>query len=335
MMFVRSLIPLVTALCSALPAALAATPALTIKATTQTPRVKDAGLYKFAVCPNGNAIITHSDGDLIVVSRSGQILLNRTGWPQIAGASACTCDQENRLYVAAAGRVHIFELTAGNVIRTLQSIVTQGGPVRMLVTPDNQLYIVGLAKVDGHYVFLRRFSLPDGAYLGAPDIQLPLLLGTGFRPNQMVLNGSIVWLPSRREVAFIAANPFELWRLDAAGKVLQVSRPQDDGFSNADVQPRTSGNSHWDGYDWVRSAVALPDGRVLVQVRLARQTTPLPGLSHLHAQLLGPSLESVRHFIPTDHIPPGWLAGSDAEGNIYFIDLPVSRQGVIVQTRLE
>lgn len=334
MTMIRPLITLLVALFWASPAMLAKAPVLKITATSQTPTVKDHGIYRFAVCPNGSSIIVHSDGDLAVVSRSGESLLNREDWKEIAGASACTCDQTNRLYVAAMGMVHVYELTAGNGIRRLQSILTQGGPLRMLVTPDNQLYIVGLAKVGGRYVFLRRFSLPGGAYLGSPDIRLPLLLGTGFNLNQMVLNGSIVWLPLQREVAFIAANPLELWRLDSAGRVLQVTRPQTSGFFNTEVQPRTGGSSHWDGYDWVRSAVALPDGRVLLQVRLARQSKPLPGVGHLHAELLDPSLDSVQQYIPTDQIPPGWLAGGDAEGNIYFIDLLASRRGVIVQTRL-
>lgn len=275
-------------------------------------------LYRFTTCRNGVTLVTTSAGTMVAVAPDGAVLARREDVEEIRGAAACACDEGNSFYVVARGWVRIFSLSPGGGLTLQRSLYIAGGPSSLLVTPGGELYVVGLAKAGGSHVFLRRFRLLDGAFLGVPPLGIPLRLGTGF--NNLLLNGLLLWDPKHQHVMYLPANPLEAWRLDVRGAVAGVERPGDADFDNLVTQPAHSvRGSEWFAFDWARGAARLPGGDFVLQVIKGhgRGIARTAGAMSAYLKILD------SNFAPLGLAPLnqniGFLSGCDLRGNLYFV----------------
>jgi hypothetical protein len=192
----------------------------------------------------------------------------------------------------------------------------------------------GLAKVGDTHVFLRRFSLLDGRRLDLPAINLPLQLGRYF--NQLLLNGSLIWDSNRQEVTYVPGNPFEFWRLHPHTGNVDVKRPSLSRFRQvASPAINSMPPLGWERFDRVVNVTRLPGGRVVAHFTRGHDRSEPPDMQASHSDLemfdsqLNPSAATIA-------IPPriGLLAGSDAQGNLYFVALDRLAGAIVTKLRL-
>jgi hypothetical protein len=264
-----------------------------------------------------------------VTDGEGSILLNRR-LEELAGATASTCDPSGRLLSVSEGWLKVFDVSGQADPPLIRKHWIAGGPSRLMATPDGDLYVVGMAAVGGKHVFLRRFRLSDGEFLGIPQVDLPFKSAAGF--NSFAINGGLVWNDRKQEAAFFAANPAKLWRMKGEGRA-HATLPQSLAFRDAQVDPENYGQGNWQSHDWIRNATQLADGRIVAQVFRGRDNPPPEGETFAYLFVLNPEYEVVADRVPQEFM--GLLSGSDDAGNLYFVDLLVNSGGTVIKARLE
>ena len=288
----------------------------------------ERGFYRTACCPSGIVVLTHSAGDVTVIAGSGAVLYQASGVEAFRNVTASTCDAADQLWVAGAGVVRRFAIGASGEPRFQQSIWVSGGANALLVTRE-RLYLLGLARVEGKHVFLRAFRLPDGEQCGIlpvhdePGQEFADLGSVGV---QLILNGGL--FAYQDDVVYMRGNPFEFRRYTPEGRLVSVKRPSLSWFENKSPQTLRSMPPRWWSLaaDWARKVVALPDGRVLVQVLLS--PGPARALrSESYLVLFDSDLEVQAEKISV----PNWglLEGADREGNLWFSRLGVGGSRLI------
>jgi len=313
-------------------------------APAQSPRVEDVWhketlhpvaartLYRFATCPNGLTLITNTNGDLLAVDAQGVLQADRR-IDELADVTASTCDSSGRFLVASEGWLRIFNVSEHADLELAAKHWIAGGPSRLMATPEGGLYVVGMAFQDGQHVFLRRFRLSDGQFLGVPQVQLPFKSAAGF--NSFAVNGVLAWNRAKEEAVFAAANPAKLWRMKGDGSAHAVL-PQAVAFRNAEVPPEDYGRRGWQDHDWIRNMAALPDGRIVAQVFRGRGNPPPDGESFAYFFVLNQDYETVTEKIPVEADEfSGLLSGADSDGNLYFVDLEVGSVAKVTKARLQ
>ncbi len=293
--------------------------------------VQQGKLVRAWLCGDDLVFVTNREGELIAVDTARESVLYRKTFPELMGLGGCTCDDRGFVYFSLhrpeGAFVRIYSLGSQGALNFERSFRITGRLDRLLVA-GNQLYGVGLARIGSDYVFLRRFLLPEGLYLGSPETGVPMRVG-GEPINRFAVDGTLFWHPGRKQVVYLPANPFELWRLDLNGKAVGVERPPVTDFIAA--PPGTSGNRDFLTFDRVDNAAALPDGRIVVLVVFG---TRRPGGGSFLA-VLDADLRPTGIQIP---LAPemNYLLGASSDGTLYFADLVVPAVGTssIVKSRL-
>ncbi len=286
--------------------------------------VQQGKLVRAWLCGDDLVLVTNREGELIAVDTARDSVLYRKTFPELVGLGGCTCDDQRSVYFSLhrpdAAFVRVYSLGLHGALTFKRSFPITGRLDRLVVA-GNQLYGVGLARVGSEYVFLRRFLLPEGTYLGSPGVGVPMRLGA--EPiNVFAVEGSLFWHPGLKQVVYLPANPFELWRLDLNGNAIGVERPAIADFIAA--PPGTSGNRDFLTFDRVDNAAVLPDGRIVVQVI---QGTGRPRGGSLLV-VLGADLRPTGTQIPLAH-DMGYLLGASSDGTLYFADLVVGTSSIV------
>lgn len=293
------------------------------------PEIPQRGLIRLWVCPNGLVVVAGGSGELVLLDGGREKVVYHSVVSELAGFGGGGCDDQGVLYFA----VHTPEGTFVRLYswRPQEGLKFQGvfrttGRIERLLPVGQDLYVVGLARIGSEYVFLRRFRLPEGVYLGSPAVKMPVRDGPELI-HHFATQGSLFWHPRHKHVVYVPANPFEFWRLDQNGEVVANHRPPVANFMNA-----TPGARSWnlDMFDRVYNAAALPDGRVVAQI--------LTGAFRPRRQTFLVVLDS--DFRLTEQEIPmapetGLLVGADAEGTLCFADLVMSGESAIVKARLD
>lgn len=266
-------------------------------------------LYRASVCPGDRVLITNDRGEVVVVDGRGGAVLYRATIAELSGAVGNACDEEGRLYISASpGLVRVYRFSPGQQLLPERTLQTEGARSRLLAV-NGQLYITGLARVGQTYVFLRRFQLPEGIFLGAPRIELPVRTGDGF--NLPATEGVAFWHPGRNQVVYLPANPLTFWCLDADGSVAAVERPNLVGFVNAPTASADTALLTQGHLDQVKGATALPDGSVVVQA-VTRSAGGLLQVFDREFRPLGNPIPAPAEL--------GRLVGAGSDGTLYFAD---------------
>lgn len=291
------------------------------------------GINRFTTCSDGRTVLTTFEGTFTVVDANGVILKNDLV-AEMTETSAITCSGNTRIVAATKGEIRIFSLSEAGDVGLERSFPVGGLPVRLLETPNGQLYVLGMARVAGDPVFLRRYRLADGSLIDAPTVDVPFQLGSTY--NNLLINGDLLWHPTRQEVDYFPANPARVWSFDSTGA---LKRPGADlhlsSFQAADVSGVQGGRPDWTAFDNVKNAAALPDGRVVLQVFPGRpaDSQPMKNPGELiRLAILDSDFNVVVNDIRQGFM--GLLAGSDAGGNLYFVDLVINRAGNLCKARL-
>lgn len=294
---------------------------------------RERGLHRVAVCPDGTWVITHNSGSATVVDAGGSVRFSGSGLEALAEVTASTCDAANQLWTGGAGTIRRFEISSSGEPRLQQTIRAGGGANRILAAGD-QLYLLGLARINEKHVILRRFSLRDGAPAGVIPVDLPVW--SGKTVNQLVLNGSL--FIAGQDLIYVPANPFEFWRFDRDGRRLEVKRPKLPHFENADLDGLRLGPARPPrSFDWAFNALPLPDGRIVVQLMKGTdpERPPATTAPNNFLAVFDSNLELLAGNVPADGIGTAALMiGSDSSGNLCFSDLSVSGSSSLIKARL-
>lgn len=295
--------------------------------------IKDGGIYRVAICPNGMTIITSSTGSAIMVTSNSTVVLNRSDVPEFVGVTATTCDAQNRLWVEGAGEIRRFGLAPTGELSPQLTLKVGGSANRIFVFGD-YIYVVGLARVDGRLVILRRFSLSGGSRPDVLSVDLPVMSGKVV--NQLPLNGSVFVAGGR--LVYVPANPFEFWIFDLDGRLIEVKRPQMPHFANLDMNVlRQTPIARWRSVDWAFNAVPLPDGTVVVQLQKGNDlnTPPEATAPNNWLGIFDSKLELLASPVPADALGlTALLIGADSGGTLYFSDLNILEGGTLHKVRL-
>jgi len=289
--------------------------------------VSPGKFHRLAVCPDGTAVLTTAGGDLTVIGPGGTILVSKSAVAGLRYALASSCDENRRLYIDAAGTVHVFDLPASGEPVPVTAFPVGGAPRRILAAAG-RLVVLGLADARTP-VALRMFDLSTGRLIGPLALDLPVFVAR--RPQRLVTEGSLVWDPARREFLYLPANPLRFWRYDTEGRFLGAVTPPVFTFHDADRAQVSPGDFR--NVDRIFNAVRLPDGRFVLHVLRSRMSR-WPGVRGGYLMLLGPDFEPLDLEIDTTPVHGSPLAGADARGNLYFAYLSESRGAEIIKARL-
>lgn len=298
--------------------ALCQQPALEVISRTPLGELPET-LYRASVCPGDLVLITSDFGEVIVVDGAAGNVIYRSTHRELSGAIGNACDEKGRFYVSASPalvRVYTFPGRRQFVLeRTFQ---TGGGMSNRMLAVDGQLYIVGFARAGRAPVFLRRFKLPEGVFLGSPPVDLPLQAGDRF--NLFATEGSLFWHPVRKQVVYVPMNPLAFWLLDAGGEVATAERPGLAGFVNVAPGSLENALASIGRQDRIRGAAALPDGSVVVQA--------LTRSAGIFLQLFNRGFRPVGAEIPIP-VELGYLIGAGADGALYFADFATGGSSLV------
>ncbi len=298
-------------------AALCQQPKLEVVSRIELGELPEA-LYRASVCPGDRILITNDRGDVTLLDGPGGVVVYRATHAELSGAVGNACDEEGRLYISAsAGIVRVYRLSPGRQLILERTLQTEGAHNRLLAV-NGQLYVTGLARVGTTHVFLRRFKLPEGIFLGSPRIDLPVRVGDGF--NLLATEGVAFWHPGRKQVVYVPANPLAFWSLDSGGSVTAVERPNLVGFVNtatgsADTAPLIYGQ-----LDQVKGAAALPDGSVVVQA-VTRSAGGVLQVFDREFRPLGNPIPAPAEL--------GRLVGAGSDGTLYFADFAAGGSSLV------
>jgi hypothetical protein len=283
-------------------------PALEVVSRIRLGELPEA-IYRASVCPGDLVLITNDRGDVTIVDgRAGDIVYRAT-LAELSGAVGNACDEGGRLYISASpGLVRVYTFSSGRQLIAERTLETQGSRNRLLAV-NGQLYIVGLARVGTTHVFLRRFKLPEGVFLGSPRIELPIRVGDRF--NLLATEGVLFWHAARKQVVYLPANPLSFWRLDTDGSVTAVERPNLGGFVNVAAGSLETALATYGQQDRVKGAAALPDGSVVVQA----VTRSAGGVLQMFDRDFRPLASGIP--LPAEL---GYLVGAGGDGALYFAD---------------
>jgi hypothetical protein len=271
----------------------------------------------------------------MAIDQNGAIILSRAEAADLRGAIGSACDEQSRVYISTAGGlVRMFDFSAAGDMVPRGSFAVNGTRVKMAAA-QGRLFVVGMSKVGMNYIFLRLFSIPDGAFLGAVNTDVPVSLNAPNGPlavNQFAMNGSVFWHAGRRQFIYVPANPLEFWCFDKNGRLIEVNRPVNTHVRRASLYdaPGIKTRVRWSDYDQAFGAGALPDGRILV---VARRGNHMPGNSLEHIEVFND-----RFHLIDDNVMPNvvgaWLSGTDTEGNVYFTELHSLKGATVIKARL-
>jgi hypothetical protein len=289
--------------------------------------------YRGAVCPNGVVVVHSEHGDVVVLDRSGSVLTRKSG-TAIQHGTASTCDEQNRLFVAARGYIHVFEMAAPWDFAPKHTFWVTGIGLRLLVDGDI-LYILGYARADGAPAMIRRYLWREGQLLGtmAPDV--PLHLGKAV--NLYAPEGSLIAQRGRGRLLYVPANPFEFHVFDGDGRLADVVRPSVPLFRNVDPSSQLASRVMAARVDWVVNSVELPDGKVVAHV-VRRGDLPgeSAGAPYSSLNVFDSELRlTAGGIVVGDERFPGLLFGADASGHLYFAKLSVREGGRVLKVRLK
>jgi hypothetical protein len=187
-----------------------------------------------------------------------------------------------------------------------------------------------MGKVNNQHVYLRRFRLLDGTALDlAPGY---VEARPGSPATRFLTEGSVIWNSVSDSVVYIPQNPWELRRFSAAGQVVEVGRPAEADFRNADMQAMSSAMMRrpWIASDTIYNAICLADGRIVLQVLKGRDVIRPPQWNGISGFLSVLDSTLARPLGRVYLSPgPGLLVGADSSGQLYFADLgPVGESSV-------
>jgi len=300
------------------------------------------GLYRYACCPNGWCAIVHSSGSVIVVDRQGTVRFRRNDMPELTWSTACTCDAGNRLWIGAPNVIKEFDFTPSGEPHLLRTFKAGGAIHRILVT-DKEIYLLGEARVAGMDVLLRRFRKADGTFLGALPVQ------AGRRPWQtfaelgdlrarLLVSGSLVALDEG--LLYIPQNPLEFRLYGNQGQLVDVRRPFVQHFRSVDLDhlASASGPGLLQELDWVMSALALPDRKLVVQMvtRVPSAWPEAPTEPQVYLAIFDRNLELLTEDVWLDPaVLPGVLAGVDETGELGFVEIVSGATSWLFKARLK
>ncbi|MCB1019748.1 MAG: hypothetical protein KDC27_07450 [Acidobacteria bacterium] len=287
-------------------------------------------LYRFDTCSNGLTYITSNNGDFLAIGSDGSFLAD-SHEDELADTTAMACDPPGRLLAVTKGWLKIFDIDPHAKLTLSARHWIAGGPGRLFASPDGDVYVVGLAVQDGRHVFLRRFRLSDGEFLGVPDVRMPFSVQDGL--NSFAVNGSMAWNAGKSEAVYVAANPALVWRL-RGDTLAGVSEP-DVVFENAEWSQGRAPMGGWQNHDAIRTIAALPDGSFVAQVFRGKGNPPPAGESFAYLFVLDEDYASTSAKISLPAEPfLGMLSGADSDGNLYFVDLKVDSVAKVNKVRL-
>ncbi|MEZ5366745.1 MAG: hypothetical protein R2748_31490 [Bryobacterales bacterium] len=145
-------------------------------------------------------------------------------------ATAISCDPTGRLLAVTKGWLKIFDIDPSANLTLAARHWIAGGPGRLFVALRRGCLRCGTGDAGRRHVFLRRFRLSDGEFLGVPDVRTPFSVQDGL--NSFALNGSMAWNAAKSEAVYVATNPALVWRL-RGDTLAGVSEP-DVVFENAE-----------------------------------------------------------------------------------------------------
>ncbi len=187
-----------------------------------------------------------------------------------------------------------------------------GLPMRFVLV-DGVLWVIGAATVrlpEPRPGYVRRFRT-TGEFLDAPEVPLPVVRGQSL--VTVFGHGGLFYQPARRRVVYVPANPFRFFCFDLAGRLVAVRDPLGTRHENADFAGIVPGPVLWSTVDWVHNAIALPDGRVAVQVIKGAR----PGGDVSFLEIDDEDLNLIERDIPIPyHL--GYLLGADRDGRLCF-----------------
>ncbi len=293
-------------------------------------------LHAYATCPNGLSLIANYDGDLSVVDRQGSVLSWKTGDPNLAGLSAMTCDYNGIVHISVNGWLRSFTVTSIGDLVLQRTFRVTGLPNELLVTPNDELFIVGIAKIEGAHVFLRRFRLSDGSFLDVPSVDVPVKTAAGF--NRTAIAGRVYWDRWNKAAMYLPAALSEIWRIQGDGKAVRADLPPPDGAPRAALStnsfnpPRASGIET--AGDKVLGVASLSDGRIVLQVAPARDPAgQRAGWKYSYLDILNPSnFQSLNRIYLRERL--GVLTGVDTDDNLHFVNLLAVQGGSLLKVRL-
>lgn len=276
--------------------------------------------HRGCVCPNGTMVLTYSNGAATLIDSTGTVVALKISMPELAGAVASVCHNDTVYISAEPPHVRVLRISAGPDLTVSRSFTMAGAPNRF-VLHDQTLWVLGMARVGESNVPLRRFTI-SGAFLDAPEIGEPLVRGQVI--NQLLLQGSLVFHPTRQQVIYVPANPFRFFCFDLDGRLVQSKVAVGSRHEEADLSGLAAGPVRWSFFDWVRNVACLPDGRIVAQVIKGARA----GGNVSYLEVFDQNLDLAARDIPIP-FDMGYLLGSDAVGDLYFANLRIMGASVL------
>ena len=289
------------------------------------------GIYRSATCADGTIAVVNGNGALVLVDTTGAAASITSHAAELQNAVGIACDEQNRLYIAASpALVRVYTIAPRGEITLVNTLHVTGQRNRLLAV-QSRLFVLGLARVAGRFVFLLQYDLTTGDPVGPIDLDLSLSQAPPF--NQFLLNGSLTWNPVLREVIYIPANPFQFWCISPSGALLQVRQPNLTHHVNADISglPADSlrrGNA-WDNMDWIYGSASFPDGRMVVQLKKGVRQAGEPAA---HLEVFDSNFTLIADDVVSDAFSAP-LIGADADGYLYFLQLDRAAGATVFKAR--
>lgn len=279
--------------------------------------------HRGCVCPDGATLVTFGNGAYSLIDNDGRLLAHRVRRPELAGALACACQDDGTIYLwSDPATTHVLRL-AGSEPVPQRTFRMPGLPMRFVLV-DDVLWVMGAATVrlpEPRPGYVRRFRT-TGEFLDAPELPLPAVRGQSL--VTVFGHGGLFYQPARRRVVYVPPNHFRFFCFDLTGRLVAVRDPQGTRHENADFAGIAPGPVLWSAVDWVHNAIALPDGRVAVQVIKGAR----PGGDVSFLEIYDEELNLIERDIPVPY-NLGHLLGADRDGRLRFGNFRVMGASIV------
>lgn len=273
-------------------------------------------VYRTAVCPDGRANLTSSDGRLVIISSSGEIRSDEM-YPELEGTIATACDSSGRVCAGTGDRRLV---TIGPLATRGRSAEVTNSTLKFRIRNMIPAEIGELIAItdDQSRTFLRRLNM-YGDTIGEFDTYPGNR--TASRSRRATVEGSILWDPAQRGLVFLPLFPYKFHVYDAKGRMVREMPREDSAF--------TPGEDRMPGDEVVR-AHRLPDGRIITQILKMTLVGSKVYRSNNYLEIFDTTL-GLSGFCPETY---GFLQGIDASGNLYFQRIVTDGPIFVIKARL-